>query len=193
MPPSIVLEVLRITEREMDLRSLTKETEQSRRAMLRADFREAAHRLAEEQTDLVTRTELVMEDIRDLPEGEEKFRRELARLGNALAAMEDAEAYLSEHETGPVAVAAETEAIEHLLAARRGGNGGGGGGSSPGGGLKRGQTNVTALALAGRSDDALGKVGEREVRSATGRSTEQEPPVELRGLLDDYFERLNAK
>lgn len=176
----------------MDLRDLTRETEQSRRATPRDDYQASAHLLAREQEDLVLRTEDVVEAIRDLPDGEAEFAREIGLLEDAAGAMDDAQVHLEEPTTGAVAIAAETEAIEHLLQARRSKGGGGGGGSTPGGGLKKGQTDASALALVGRSDDALGKVGDREVVSAAGRSGE-EPPAELREALDRYFEKLNGR
>ena len=145
-----------------------------------------------EQEDLVWRTEQVIEDVIELPNGESEFARELTRLRSAVQAMEDAAERLNEPTTGPITVAAETEAIEYLLQARRGGNGGGGGGSSPGGGLKKGQTDASALALVGRTADPLGKAGDREIVAATV-STDDAPPAELRSSLDRYFEKLNAQ
>lgn len=176
----------------MDLRDLTRESEQSRRATERALYEANVEDLLAEQDDLVWRTEKVVDDIIALPDGEADFGRELERLRNAAKAMQDASERLNEPTTGPITVAAETEAIEHLLEARRGGGGGGGGGSTPGGGLKKGQTDASALALVGRTADPLGKVGDREVVAATV-ATEGEAPAELRGSLDRYFERLNGK
>ncbi len=176
----------------MDLRDLTRESEQSRRATERDLYVANVEDLFSEQEDLVWRTDKVIEDVIALPNGESEFGRELGRLRNAAQAMRDALERLDEPTTGPITVAAETEAIEHLLEARRAGSGGGGGGSSPGGGLKKGQTNASALALVGRTADPLGKVGDREVVAATV-ATENEPPAELRSSLDRYFEKLNGQ
>ena len=176
----------------MDLRDLTRETERARRVTPRDDYESTAHLLALEQEDLVFRTEDVIDAILELPDGESEFGRELRLLEDAAAAMVDAQEHLEEPTTGAVAVAAETEAIEHLLQARRSKGGGGGGGSNPGGGLKKGQTDASALALVGRSEDALGEVDDRDVVAASGRSG-VEPPAELREALDRYFERLNVR
>ena len=193
MPPSLILEVLRITEGEMDLRDLTRAAEEARPLSSTAAYEESARALATEQADLFDRTEAVVDAILDLPQAERDFARELRNLRNAAAAMEDAWNYLDTPTTGAVTVAAETEAIEHLLAARRGGQGGGGGGGgSPGGGGSNDTARLSALALVGRSLDGQAEVEAREMRSTTGRSGD-EPPAELRAPLDRYFERLNAK
>jgi hypothetical protein len=106
--------------------------------------------------------------------------------------MVDATDILARPETGPPAVAAETEAIELLLQSRRiNPNGGGGGGSSPGGG-GTGTTHDSALALVG------GGVNEKEVREdrgvaqATGDAG-RTLPEEFRAGLDEYFKRLEAR
>jgi len=170
---------------------MTRETEQARRAIPRADYQATVDVLYDEQVDLVDRTEVVIEEIQALPNGPAEFGREIALLQNAAGAMHDAEDLLDSPTTGPIAVAAETEAIEHLLQARRAKGGGGGGGSTPGGGLKKGQTDASALALVGRSDDPNARIDDRDVVAATGRSGD-EPPAELRSALDRYFEKLNG-
>ena len=177
----------------MDLRDLTREAEQARPLTTRDDFRAGADALATEQMDLVDRTEIVIEDIEYLPNGAQEFAREIGKLKNALAAMREAEEELLVPSTGPVTIAAETAAIEYLLEARRVRGGGGGGGSTPGsGGPRKGRTDVSALALAGRSEDEKGQVQERDVEAVAGRSG-PEIPEELRAGLDRFFERLNAE
>jgi hypothetical protein len=185
LPPSIVLEVLRITEAEMDLRTLTRDTEQSRAALHTDEYYETAKPLAEKQKSLDTRTENVIAAIEKLPDAETEFGKELMQLGNAKKAMGDASKRLVKPDTGPVAVAAESEAIEWLLLARRMGSGGGGGGSTPGGG-GGGTTNISALALSGRGDAPQQKVDKRPVEQATGTVTD-EVPAEMRAALDRYF------
>ena len=64
MPPSIILEVLKITEAEMELRDATREAEQAREARTAEQITSAAGPLAEEQEDLVFRTDNVIQDIR---------------------------------------------------------------------------------------------------------------------------------
>jgi hypothetical protein len=185
LPPNIVLEVLRITEAEMDLRTLTRDVEQARRGQRTDEYHAAVEPVAEKQRNLGERTEKVIEEIKLLPDAEQEFGKELMQLAKARSAMEEAEERLDKPDSGPVAVAAESEAIEWLLLARRMGGGGGGGGSTPGGG-GGGTTNVSALALAGRGDAPLAKADLRSVEQATG-TTEDEVPAELRSALDRYF------
>ena len=148
MPPSIILEVLKITEAEMELRDATREAEQAREARAAEQVTAAAGPLAEEQEDLVFRADNVIQDIRELPEGEFEFERELQMLRGARAAMDEAFVLLDDELTGAPTVAAETEAIELLLRSRRsGGAGGGGGGSSPGSGGNGGTEATSARFL----------------------------------------------
>ena len=177
----------------MDLRDLTREAEQARHLTLREDYLATADALFEEQLDLTIRTAKVIDDIEALPNAQADFNKELALLRDAKGAMQDAEEKLGSPTTGPVAVAAETEAIEDLLRARRSKGGGGGGGNNPGGGgPRKGQTDVSALALVGRSEDAAGKVDEREVAAVTGDAGHAQS-AELQGALDRYFEKLDGR
>ena len=177
----------------MDLRDLTRETEQARLGMKRVAFEDLVDELLDEQIDLTERTAQVIEDILALPDAEADFGRELGLLNNAKTAMDDVETHMMMPTAGPVTIAAETEAIEYLLDSRRGSKGGGGGGgSTPGGGLKKGQTDASALALVGRSEDPNGVVSDREVGSGVGASEAQQS-AELRASLDRYFEKLNGK
>ena len=175
----------------MDLRDMTRETEKTRALASGEELEDAAEELYQQQLELRDRTDVVVEEILELPDAEQDFGQELENLRNASLAMKDAEGLLEDGTTGPVAIAAETEAIEHLLRTRRGGGGGGGGGNSPGGGMKKGQTNLSALALAGRSQDLAGQSKEREVNAAVGHAG-GETSAELRESLDRYFEKLTA-
>ena len=100
MPPSIILEVLKITEAEMELRDATREAEQAREARTAEQVAAAAGPLAEEQEDLVLRTDDVIQDIRELPEGEFEFEREIQTLRGARAAMDEAFVLLDDELTG---------------------------------------------------------------------------------------------
>lgn len=193
MPPSLVLEVLRITEEEMDLRDATREAEQARPATPRDEHANTAAVLELAQMELAERTADVIDEIHGLPDGSSEFAREIEQLTAARNAMLDAEIELAVPSTGPLAIAAETEAIEHLLRSRRVKGGGGGGGSDPGsGGPRKGQTDASALALVGRSQDASGVVVEREVEAVTGNAG-RPVPAELRDGLDRFFEELGSE
>ena len=99
---------------------------------------------------------------------------------------------LARPETGPEAIAAETEAIELLLQARRINpkGGGGGGGGSPGGG-GGGEADQSALALIGAGSERDAKTEVRSVGQATGGSGSGFP-AEFRSGLDAYFGALEA-
>jgi hypothetical protein len=192
LPPSIVLEVLKIIENEMNLREETRVAEQARRAMEKSEYQTRGEKLASEQTDLGVRLDKVAERIRQLPDGETDFAKELQLLTAVVQVMGEASLILGTPETGATAIAAETEAIELLLQSNRFNpqGGGGGGGASPGGG-GRGNTTDAALALIGRGRN------EREVREnpdtaqATGTSGPK-LPEEFRAGLDEYFNRIEG-
>lgn len=174
----------------MDTRAETRTAEQSRRAKRREEFDVEVKPIYTKQEGLGKRTETVIEQIVALENGEAEFAKELAALRAASDAMDEATDRLARPDTGPVAVAAETEAIEHLLEARRAGSGGGGGGSTPGaGGPRTGTTNVSALALAGRGDAPNAHVEKKRVESSGGRETD-DVPEELRSAMDRYFNTL---
>lgn len=192
MPPSIILEVLKITEAEMELRDATREAEQAREARTAEQITTAAGPLAEEQEDLVFRTDNVIQDIRELPEGEFEFEREIQMLRGARAAMDEAFVLLDDELTSAPTVAAETEAIELLLRSRRSGGAGGGGGSTPGSGGNGGTDATSALALAGRAIGAKEEVEERDVDRSTSR-TASRIPAEFIEVLGRYFDALEGR
>lgn len=189
MPPSIVLEVLQILEAEVNLREETRVAEQARSAVKVDEHKKQALKLSGTQKTIQDRTDKVTERIRDLPDGESQFPKEIALLTRVAEVMGEAAEILDRPETGSPAIGAETEAIELLLMSKRiNPKGGGGGGSNPGGG-GTGSTVDSALALIG------GGVNEKEVREDRGisqASGESGPvlPEEYRAGLDEYFNRL---
>ncbi|MFM9115311.1 MAG: hypothetical protein ACKOU6_04020 [Planctomycetota bacterium] len=192
LPPSIVLEVLKIIEGEMNLREETRVAEQSRAALKKEEYKEQGEKLASDQNDLGVRIDKVAERIRQLPDGPEEFGKELQLLEAVSQVMGEASVILGAPETGPTAIAAETEVIEMLLQSKRfnPNGGGGGGGASPGGG-GRGTTSDSALALIGRGKN------EREVREDRGTAqttgeTGPKLPEEFRAGLDEYFNRIEG-
>src|SRR5262249_37422097 len=100
--------------------------------------------------------------------------------------MREAAQILARPDTGPEAIAAETEAIELLLQAKRiNPKGGGGGGMSPGGGSK-GDTKEAALALIGDGDEHQAHARTRRLEQATGVAGRQ-VPAEFSSGLDAFF------
>jgi hypothetical protein len=191
LPPSIVLEVLQVLEAEINLREDTRVAQQAKDATPKDIHAEQAKALSKNQDKLRDRIDKVVERIRELPEGDAKFAKEIALLGAVSQVMGDATDILGRPDTGPPAIAAETEAIELLLQSKRFNPGGGGGGANPGGG-GGGTTHDSALSLIGKG------VNEKEVREAprttqaTGE-TGSSLPEEFRSGLDAYFNRLEKK
>jgi hypothetical protein len=193
LPPSIVLEVMRILEGEMDLREETRSLEQVRNDIDRTAFAERSDQQSETQRKLHNRAVNVVTDIRALPLGEQKFGKEIAIIIAAGGAMKDATDLLAQHDTGPPAIAAETEAIELLLQTKRANpkGGGGGGGSNPGGG-GTGDTDRVALELYGPGSDPNAKIEARGVQQSTGTTSDQ-IPAEFRDGIDAFFNALEGR
>jgi hypothetical protein len=189
LPPSVVLEVLQILEGEVNLREETRVAEQARPALDSPDYGERAGKLADVQEGLQTRVEKVTRRIRELPDAEQEFAKEIGLLGQVAVVMDEAAGILDRPETGNPAIAAETEAIELLLQSRRiNPKKGGGGGSSPGGG-GQGTTQDSALALLGVGLNEKEVREDRGVSQATGDAGPS-LPEEFRAGLDEYFNRL---
>lgn len=178
--------------REMDLRDATRELDQAELALEYKDYLTRAYKLAEEQGGIRELTQSAIDDIVALPDGEQRFGRELGLLRQVVPVMEEAREILRTPDAGPAAVAAETEAIELLLQTKRANpNGGGGGGSDPGGGGRAARASVAALSDIGPGNDQAGSVRTRPVGQATGRSG-RTYPEEFKSGLDDYFRNLEA-
>ena len=177
---------MRILEGEMDLRDETRAVEEAREAMESGEFDKRATGLAKNQDELRERLQKVMGDIRNLENGETEFAKELQILGAAAGVMAEATSILNKPNTGPEAIAAETEVIELLLQSKRcNPNGGGGGGSSPGGG-GGGDKAAPALAMFGPVKDIHARIDHREVRQSTGTAGSAFP-AEFREGLDSFF------
>lgn len=189
LPPSIVLEVLQILEAEVNLREETRVAEQAKGAQDDETYGSEAERLSGSQAELGERVEKVIGRIKELPDSERHFAKELALLAQVEEVMGDATRILARPDTGASAIAAETEAIELLLQSKRiNPKGGGGGGSSPGGG-GGGTTVDSALALVGAGMNQKEVREDRGVTQTTGEAGAS-LPEEFRVGLDEYFNRL---
>lgn len=183
--------MLKILEKEIGLREETRALQQARAALQSEQYEQQAKPLAETQAELARRVGAVTQKIRELPDGEEAFAKEIALLGRVEQVMNEAHALLARPETGPETIAAETEVIELLLQTRRiNPKGGGGGGSSPGGG-GGGDTDQAAVALIGAGSARNAQTEERRVEQTTGVSG-SELPAEFRAGLDTYFNALEG-
>ena len=184
-----MLEVLQILEGEVNLREETRVAEQAKPAITTDEYTGQARKLTKTQDELRSRVERVNDRIRDLPDGELEFGREIQLLATVAGVMGEASGILARPETGSPAIGAETEAIELLLQSRRiNPRGGGGGGSNPGGG-GGGTTNDSALAMLGSGLNDKEVREDHGVAQSTGDSGPK-LPEEFRVGLDEYFNRL---
>ena len=191
LPPSIVLEVLQLLEGEVNLREQTRVAEQARPAVTDTEHMVSASQLSENQNGFHERMTKVVNRILELPDAEADFAKELNLLSEVSEVMAETTEILAQPETGPPAIAAETEIIELLLKSKRfNPNAGGGGGADPGGGGS-GDTETPALALVGvgANDNEV-----REAMSATQATGGSSVglPEEFRSGLDEYFDRLES-
>ena len=191
LPPEIVLQVMKALRDEMKLRDETRELESSKTALKEGEHGKKSAALASKQFGIQASTRGAFDDILRLPQGNEKFGKELKLLDSVMHVMDEAAGILDKPDTGAPAVAAETEAIELLLQAKRQGKGGGGGGGSPGGGSGSDADGEAALADLGPGADADTNVNARPVGQATGKAG-RELPEEFKTGLDAYFNKLEA-
>ena len=208
LPPEIVLEAMQILEAETNLREETRVAQQRRTGLESDAFRPLADRLAETQATLARRVGAMIDKLADMPDGPvrfdeaiqgmergllpaadkpPRFAREIRLFQAVEGVMDEATGILASSETGRLAIAAETEAIELLLQSQfgGGGGGGGGGGNSPGGGAG-GSTRDSALARLGDGVNARARLEAPEEDQAVGRSG-RVLPEEFRDGLDAYF------
>ena len=189
LPPAIVLEVLQLLEGEVKLREETRVAEQARPAVTDTEHVMTANGLSEKQHRFNERMNEVVRRIRELPDAESEFDKEIGLLSQVSGVMAETTEILVKPETGPPAIAAETEIIELLLKSKRfNPNAGGGGGADPGGGGS-GDTETPALALVGSGVNEQENREELSATQATG-TTGVPLPEEFRAGLDQYFNRL---
>lgn len=184
---------MKILTEEVALRDQTRTFEQAKAQLEEEKAEEQNAELVSVQDNLAKRTDNVIEEIRNLPDGESDFEKEIQQLINASFAMGDAHRYLADSDTGPNAIAAETEAIEWLLQAKRSGSGGGGGGTNAGGGTRSGAAwQGSSLARLGSGSEKQSKIVKRNTKQATGKAG-RDLPEEYRSGLDAYFEKLESE
>ena len=198
LPPEIIVRVLRVINREIQLREETREVEQARKALSADKYFERSEPLSDTQYDLAEETREIANEIRLLPEANTRFiQQELAKVAKAADVMDEAETILARPETGPEAIAAITEAIEILLAVKRAPNtpsGGSGGSMAGGGGNAKGLASIlSALRLKGMGDDSgTAFIEKRSPKQATGKAG-RVLPEEFRQGLDAYFNVIEGR
>ncbi len=196
LPPEIVVKVLRIINREIQLREETREVEQAKDALGADKYYERSEALSDSQYDIAEDTHEIAREIALLPNIDEQLiQMQHAKVSQAALVMDEAESILAKPDTGPKAIAAISEVIEILLATQRMPNtpGGGSGGQTPGGGGQGLAAIISALRLMGSGDDS-GKafIENRSPKQATGKAG-RVLPEEFRQGLDAYFNVLEGK
>ncbi len=189
LPPSVILEVLRILEGEVNLRESTRVAESARASIASEVHSAESTRLADTQSELRDRIDAVVEQVSEMPKANQRFGKDIELLSSVGMVMGEATQLLHRQETGANTIAAETEVIELLLKSQRvNPKSGGGTGTSPGGG-GTGDTEESALSLLGSGLNPNERREARDVTQATGE-TGRVLPEEFRGGLDAYFSRL---
>ena len=186
LPPEIVLEVLRIIDREIQLREETRELEQAKEAITLDAYTERSIDLYDTQITLTEDTREVAAQISLLPNAEERLiQQQLAKVTAAADVMDEVEDILAEPDTGPKAIAAITEVIEILLQTCRIPN-------TPMV-MTAPPATASALMLMGIGDDTgTAFLENRSPRQATGKAG-RVLPEEFRQGLDAYFNVLEGR
>jgi hypothetical protein len=190
LPPEMVLEILKILDAEMGLREETRVAQNTKLAVKKDDYVAEAGRLSETQDKVRERTATLLQKLKDY-EFAKDFGEEIGKIGNAVDVMAEAKTILERPNTGGEAVAAESEAIEILLAVKRSSENKAGGGSNPGAGGS-GDTKATAVALVGEGIAADARPEDTANQQSTGTAG-RELPEEFRSGLDSFFDAVEAE
>ena len=187
LPPEIILRVLRVIDREMQLREETREVEQAKNALTEDEYYLRSEPLSDTQYDLAEETLEIAEEILLLPEANTPFiQQQYQKVARAAEVMDETESILATPETGPKAIAAITEVIEILLETRR----------TPNAPPITNAPPATAAAImlmgAGDGDDSgQAFIEKRSPLQTTGRAG-RVLPEEYRQGLDVYFNILEG-
>ncbi|HBE71270.1 MAG TPA: hypothetical protein DDW52_24245 [Planctomycetaceae bacterium] len=190
VPPTVILEMLRVLEEEVNLREATRVTENARQSIPRDKHEQKSRELSATQRELQTRVQDVITKLHELVEQDGEYGQEIGLFNQVTMVMEEAALMLQAANTGSETIAAETEIIELLLKSSRINPKAGGSGSAanPGQGGS-GTTEESALALVGTGINRNERREARDITQSTGE-TGRSLPEEYRGGLDAYFSRL---
>ena len=196
LPPEIILKVLRVLNREIQLREETRELEHAKKALETDTYFERSDALSDTQYELAEDTLEIAREISLLPNANSPLiQQQFVKVSKAAEVMDEAESILARPDTGPEAIAAISEVIEILLETCRLPNtpGGGGGGGTPGGGAQALAALASALGLIGEGDDSgQAFIEKRSPKQAIGKAG-RVLPEEFRQGLDTYFNTLEGK
>lgn len=190
LPPSVVLDALRLLEGQVNLREQTRVADQRSKAIDQLERLKEGDRLAVSQETLDDKANDILKRIAELPESATKFEKEIRMFEQIDGWMVDSANRLRKPDTGREEMALQTEIIESLLKSKRINPKGGGGGSggTPGGG-GQGEAVDSALALVGIGTNFKEVRDTREIEQSTGVSGNV-LPEEYRKGLDKYFEQI---
>ncbi len=184
LPPAIIVEVMRVINREIQLREETRELHQAIGGIDEEVYEERGGELSQTQAELAEKSRELVEKIKDLPNAD-KLGKDMKKLTDAATVMDEVEELLATPATGPKVIAAIIEVIEILLETHR----------LPNAPMvvKAPPATASALMLIGRGDDG-GKafIENRAPGQATGKSG-RDLPEEFRQGLDAYFDALEGK
>ena len=119
LPASIVLEIMRLVESEMNLRDETRDFDRSRAAIDPREQKQRNDGLTIYQMSVIEDALDTLGDINAIPGADAYFTRPLGMLGAAVQSMHEASGMLFEGDAGTLTLAAESAAIEALLASGR--------------------------------------------------------------------------
>ena len=111
---------MRILHEEIDLREETRAAEQSRPTLREDAYLERATGLAKAQDELAVRVGDVTERIRELPDGQAMFGKEIAILSRVEEVMREASHLLARPDTGPEPIAADHDLSDFRWSHRSG-------------------------------------------------------------------------
>lgn len=184
LPPELVVEVLRLINREIQLREETRELDHARPAMPVETVKQQGAGLSAIQAGMADKSRELVGRIRGLPDAQ-KLQADMQKLTSAGTVMDEAAGLLETPETGAPTIAAISEVIEILLETRRVQN-------NPTV-MKVKTTAASALMLVGIGDDTeLATIEERAPGQSTGL-TGRALPAEFQQGLDVYFNALEAR
>lgn len=189
LSPKIILELMRVLESQVNLRAQTRVAQQGKQAMEPNDYMAEAVRLSEAQDLLRDRIDVVIDTLIAVPEGQLHFRGEIDLLGFASDAMVDATKTLVQPETGPPAIAAQTEAIELLLRSNKVNPDTS---SNSRQGSQGGTTDQAALTLLAEGLNEKAMQRDSETLMSTGAQNNRVPQVIQLGL-QEYYQRLDQR
>lgn len=196
LPPEIVVKVLRLINREIQLREETREVEHAKNALTDNEYYDRSEALSDTQYEIAEDTREVAREISLLPNANEPFiMKQFVKVASAAEVMDEAESILAKPDTGPPAIAAISEVIEILLETQRVPNtpaGGGGGGDVAGKSGGALSALAAAMRLMGVGDDTgEAFIEKRSPKQATGKAG-RVLPEEFRQGLDAYFNVLEG-